>query len=104
MDLNQFVYSYSFAGHHLVNQQHVNIQNSGSELLIPNSQQLQERHHQIITNQQSDMVVNNVRLDSNPKKRMLQQQQQPQHHQQEMVNYWLKNKLVEISSIIINKI
>lgn len=60
-------------GHHLVNQQHNNMQNS-SGTSIPNSQQLQERHSQI--NQQSTEPVNNVRLDGgNPKKRMLSQQQ-----------------------------
>lgn len=54
-------------GHHLVNQQHSNMQNSSGP-----SQQMQERHSQI---QQSSEPVSNIRMDNNPKKRMLSQQQ-----------------------------
>lgn len=61
------------SGHHLVNQQHSNMQNSSGP-----PQQMQERHSQI---QQSSEPVSNARMDNNPKKRMLSQQQ----HQ--MVNY-----------------
>lgn len=55
-------------------QQHSNMQNSGGTSLS-NSQQMQERHSQIVSNQQTSETVSNARMDNNPKKRMLSQQQ-----------------------------
>lgn len=50
------------------------MQNSGGPSLS-NSQQMQERHSQIVGNQQSSETGSNARMDNNPKKRMLSQQQ-----------------------------
>lgn len=66
-----------------MNQQHTNMQNN-SGTSLSNSQQMQERHTQIVSNQQPSETVTNARMDNNPKKRMLSQQQ----HQ--MVNKFVK--------------
>lgn len=71
----------SNSGHHLVNQQHNNMQNSGGPSLS-NSQQMQERHSQIVSNQPSSEPGSNARMDNNPKKRMLSQQQHQMVSQQ----------------------